>query len=133
VLSPRRIISPESHARICAPRGYSQSQPQSPSIVNSSTIQDKVLAGYQGWGGARSTWDHWSKDGQVPSPKAGNEHFEMVPQMGEYPKAALHDTDFRYNGNGSVVSLYDNTADGVVDLHFSWMKEYASRDSFKHA
>ena len=92
--------------------------------VNASTIRNKVLAGYQGWDGARNMWDHWSKDGKVPSPLSKNEHFEMVPQMGEYPAGALHSTDFKYIGNGSAVKLFENSAGGVVDLHVQWMKDY---------
>lgn len=92
-------------------------------VVDASTIQNKVLAGYQGWAGARSTWDHWSNNGAAPDASSSNEHFEMVPQMGEYPSGALHDTSFKYK-NGTVVKLYENAKDGVVDLHFKWMKEY---------
>jgi len=92
--------------------------------VNASTIRNKVLVGYQGWDGARNTWDHWSKDGKAPNPSAKNEHFEMVPQIGEYPVGARVATDFKYIGNGSVVKLYENAADGVVDLHFRWMRDY---------
>ena len=99
--------------------------PQLPQVVNASTIRNKVLAGYQGWAGARSTWDHWSNDGfKAPSPALANEHFEMVPQMGEYPAKALHATGFEYNATGSVVHLYENAAHGVVDLHFKWMRDY---------
>lgn len=99
-------------------------RPGSSPQVDASTIRNKVLAGYQGWAGARGTWDHWSNDMNIPSPEAKNEHFEMVPQMGEYPAGALHDTDFKYSGNGSVVKLYENAAEGVVDLHFEWMESY---------
>ena len=94
-------------------------------VVDASTIRNKVLAGYQGWDGARSTWDHWSNDNDPPNPSSKNEHFEMVPQMGEYPSGALTpDTGYKYNSNGSVVKLYENAVEGVVDLHFQWMKDY---------
>ena len=98
------------------------SKPRSTSaqVVDSSTLQNKVLAGYQGWAGARSTWDHWSNGG---TPTASNNHFEMVPQMGEYPSSSKHATDIKYT-NGSTLSLYKNAVDGVVDLHFKWMKDY---------
>eukprot|EP00900_Chrysochromulina_parva_P016563 jgi/Chrpa1/24908/Chrysochromulina_OHIO_Genome00025898-RA len=48
----------------------------------------------------------------------------MIPQMGEYPLGALQATGFKYHGNGSVVNVYANAAEGVVDLHFQWMKDY---------
>merc|ERR1712023_34508 len=92
--------------------------------VNASTIKNKVLAGYQGWDSARSTWDHWSKDGNTPDPSAKNEHFEMVPEIYEYPNAARLDTNFRYIGNGDAVQLYENAAPGVVNLHFQWLHDY---------
>ena len=88
-----------------------------------------MLAGYQGWAGARGTWEHWTNDGQM-APSATDpdvnhwEHFEMIPQMGEYPLGALQATGFKYHGNGSVVNVYANAAEGVVDLHFQWMKDY---------
>lgn len=93
--------------------------------VDASTIRNKVLAGYQGWAGARGTWDHWSADGNAPSPASNNAHFEMVPEISEYPSSSLTpNTGYRYIGNGDVVKLYENAADGVVDLHFQWMKTY---------
>ena len=92
--------------------------------VDASTIRHKVLAGYQGWAGARSTWDHWSNDGAAPNPASKNAHFEMVPQTFEYPSAALRDTAYKHSGNGSAVRLYENAASGVVDLHFRWMADY---------
>jgi hypothetical protein len=93
--------------------------------VDASTIRKKVLAGYQGWAGARGTWDHWTSDGNVPNPSSNNAHFEMVPEMGEYPPGSLTpDSDYHYKGNGNVVKLYENVADGVVDLHFKWMQSY---------
>ena len=99
-------------------------------MVDVSTLKNKVLAGYQGWGGARNTWDHWSNDGAAPSAARKNEHFEMVPQIGEYPSSALHNTDFTSNGRGSIVSLYENAFDGVVNLHFKWMKDYSAHWEF---
>merc|ERR1719446_280380 len=101
------------------PRPESSSQ-----TVDASTIRNKVLAGYQGWAGGRSTWDHWSNDGQPPDPSRKNEHFEMVPKVDELPSGALIDTNFKHNGDGSTVRLYVNAYDGVVDKHFEWMKEY---------
>merc|ERR1719446_812035 len=101
------------------PRPESSSQ-----TVDASTIRNKVLAGYQGWAGARSTWDHWSNDGHAPDPSRKNEHFEMVPKVDELPSGALTDTNFKHNGDGSTVQLYENAHDGVVDKHFEWMKEY---------
>jgi len=105
-------------------RVSSMPRPASTGTVDASTIKNKVLAGYQGWAGARSEWDHWAKGGGAPDPALGNEHFEMVPSVNEYPSGSLHDTKFKHNGDGSVVKLYENAAEGVVDLHFKWMKEY---------
>jgi hypothetical protein len=116
------LVSPEAGSLFVKTMAWSRVE--SPQRVNASSIRKKVVAGYQGWDGARSTWDHWSDNGQVPSPSSANEHFEMVPQLGEYPDASLHATGFKYNGNGSTIHLYENAVDGVVDLHFKWMQEY---------
>ena len=47
-----------------------------------------------------------------------------MEHWGEYPLGALQATGFKYHGNGSVVNVYANAAEGVVDLHFQWMKDY---------
>ena len=87
--------------------------------VDSSTIKNKVFAGYQGWVDT-SRWKHWFDDDK---PDAPHNHFEMVPSMDEYPANSKRATHVKYT-NGKTLSLYENTASGVVDLHFKWMQDY---------
>ena len=87
--------------------------------VDSSTIKNKVFAGYQGWADT-SHWKHWFVDDK---PDTSHYHFEMVPTMDEYPEHSKRTTSVKYT-TGKTLSLYDNTASGVVDLHFKWMQDY---------
>lgn len=47
---------------------------------------------------------------------------DFVPDVSQYPAACLFDTNFILPG-GSNAKFYDNTCEGVVDLHFQWMQE----------
>jgi hypothetical protein len=49
-------------------------------------------------------------------PGPGNSQFDLFPGgLSEYPSGSLHPTNLLWD-NGSVVSLYDNAADGVSVL-----------------
>ncbi|KAH8897168.1 hypothetical protein GQ53DRAFT_887419 [Thozetella sp. PMI_491] len=90
--------------------------------IDTSTLKGKWLYGYQGWfrkpgPGINS---HWAPGG---TPGPGNVEIEFFPDVSEYPANCLFDTGFLLPG-GATGQLYDNTCDGVVDLHFSWMKTY---------
>ena len=99
--------------------------------VDSSTIKNKVLCGYQGWFGTTPgspsgyDWRHWSiKSNNAPAP--GNVQFDLFPDLSEYPADALYPTGLKY-ANGETVGLYATSRPGVVDLHVQWMQ--ARRDS----
>lgn len=47
---------------------------------------------------------------------------DFIPDVSEYPAECLFDTDFTLP-NGSKAQFYDNTCEGVVDLHFKWMQQ----------
>jgi hypothetical protein len=47
---------------------------------------------------------------------------DFYPDVSEYPAACLFETGFTLP-DGSKAQLYDNTCDGVVDLHFKWMQQ----------
>jgi hypothetical protein len=48
--------------------------------------------------------------------------FDFFPDVSEYPADCLFDTGFTLPG-GATAQLYDNTCEGVVDLHFKWMQQ----------
>jgi len=103
-------------------KAASFSPPLTTSVVDASTIKKKVLAGYQGWVTAGKKWNHWSEGGKLPT--SMNAHFELLPELGEYPSGSLYKTGLHYNRDGSAVKLYANDGEGVVDLHFKWMADY---------
>lgn len=47
---------------------------------------------------------------------------DFIPDVSQYPPECLFDTDFTLPG-GSKAKFYDNTCEGVVDLHFKLMQE----------
>lgn len=49
--------------------------------------------------------------------------FEFVPDVSQYPANCLFASTLTAP-NGQPVQLYDNTCEGVVDLHFKWMQQY---------
>lgn len=95
-------------------------------VVDPTTLNNKIMAGYQGWFGAPGDgsgygWIHWGDGG-------GNINAETVtidywPDMREYDADELFETDFVYNDltNAGLYSAYTKK---TVDRHVKWMKEY---------
>jgi hypothetical protein len=48
---------------------------------------------------------------------------DFLPDVSQYPTNCLF-TSTLTAPNGQPVQLYDNTCEGVVDLHFKWMQQY---------
>ncbi len=95
------------------------------SIVDASTLNNKVMAGYQGWfmtasDGSGAGWRHWA--GQTPN--ASNITFEMWPDLREYSASELTATSFKYS-NGSTAGLYSAYNLATVDRHVKWMQDYS--------
>ncbi|PNP58289.1 hypothetical protein THARTR1_01804 [Trichoderma harzianum] len=93
------------------------------SIAVAHGHEGKWLYGYQGWfrKPASGVNNHWSPNGGTPGPD--NVEFEFVPDVSQYPANCLF-TSTLTAPNGQPVQLYDNTCQGVVDLHFKWMQQY---------
>lgn len=94
-------------------------------IVDASTLDKKVMAGYQGWfmtasDGSGAGWRHWAPQ-QTPS--ASNISFEMWPDLREYGPAELTATNFKYR-DGSNAGLYSAYNAATVDRHVKWMQDY---------
>jgi len=99
--------------------GYSQD------TVDPSTLNNKVMAGYQGWFNAEGDgsgygWIHWSRRG---IPTNDNLTFDMWPDLREYDKNELFKTRLKYSNqkNASVYSAYTYK---TVERHVKWMKDY---------
>lgn len=104
---------------------------QTNAVVDSSTIDGKVLCGYQGWFGTPSDgysergWMHWS--GSTPSMnKDGKQSvsFEMFPDLSEYNPSKLAKIKFPDLPDGTPAALFSSFDEETIDLHFKWMQEY---------
>lgn len=99
----------------------------------SNSLKGKVICGYQGWfncygdGSPVNAWRHWSGGSlRTPDqiPAKGSLTFEAWPDMTEYPDNCLYPTGFAPLGNGKPSRLFSSPCEKVIDLHFSWMKQY---------
>src|SRR5260221_8189507 len=96
-------------------------------IPSTKTLDKKVMFGYQGWhatpndGAGNNVWRHWF--GGRTNPDSAVANFDVWPDMREYPKDVLEETNMSYS-NGTKAALYSAYKYGAVDLHFKWMKEH---------
>lgn len=93
--------------------------------VDSSSLEGKVLCGYQGWfrapgDAAGGGWVHWSRDSAHIAPDTLT--FEMWPDMAEYKKQYPAGR-FTYPG-GAQACLFSSADPETVNLHFDWMRDY---------
>ena len=87
----------------------------------------QVTLGYQGWfsakgDGVSNVWKHWSPYKKTPA--KNNVTFEMYPDLSEYQPEDLFTTQLGKLGNGQPAKLFSSARDGVVKLHFQWLKDY---------
>ncbi|WP_144393352.1 hypothetical protein [Pleionea sediminis] len=100
---------------------------QSKDTVDSSTLNNKIMAGYQGWfnaqgDGANRGWRHWSnRSGNKPD--ANNITIDMWPDLREYDRDELFDTSFYYS-NSENAGLYSAFNKKTVERHVKWMQDY---------
>jgi hypothetical protein len=95
------------------------------SRVDASTLQGKIMNGYQGWfttpdDGMGLGWHHWRQGAEF---KPGSCCVDMWPDVSELPPASRVDTPFRF-ADGSVAQVFSSADPAVVDMHFRWMQEY---------
>jgi hypothetical protein len=92
-------------------------------VVDPSTLDNKVLIGYQGWftcpSDGSGRWTHWSRG--VPS--AETLTVELYPDLSEL------DADERCEVPGMTIAgkpayLFSSRNPKTVSRHFRWMKEY---------
>ncbi len=85
-----------------------------------------VMAGYQGWFATPKSilnkWSHWGRAGGEPS--SDHTGFELYPDLSGYASKDLHRTGYADLHGGGKSLLFDSDRDGVIDLHFQWMKEH---------
>jgi hypothetical protein len=93
--------------------------------VDASTMNHKLLMGYQGWfsapgdGSAQNSWVHWFANN---TPTADNANFDFWPDTSELEADELFSTSMTYS-NGSPAKLYSAYKQKTVVRHFKWMQE----------
>lgn len=93
--------------------------------VDASTMQGKLLMGYQGWfacpndGSAPNQWWHWFHN---QTPTAANVNTDFLPDISEATANELFNTQMTHS-NGSPVQLDSSAVPQTVFRHFRWMQE----------
>lgn len=93
--------------------------------VDCTTLENKVLFGYQGWFDCPSpdskhpTWSHWARG----TPSAESLVVDMYPDLREFSPADLCAVPGMTIGNKPAY-LFSARNPKVVMLHFRWMREY---------
>jgi hypothetical protein len=93
--------------------------------VDTSTLERKVLFGYQGWfdcpgsPGGRG-WSHWSRGG---APSAETLVIDMYPDLSEFDAADLCAVPGMTIGNKPAY-LFSSRNPKIVTRHFEWMRDY---------
>eukprot|EP00592_Proboscia_alata_P009985 CAMPEP_0194354892 /NCGR_PEP_ID=MMETSP0174-20130528/2893_1 /TAXON_ID=216777 /ORGANISM="Proboscia alata, Strain PI-D3" /LENGTH=470 /DNA_ID=CAMNT_0039123949 /DNA_START=681 /DNA_END=2093 /DNA_ORIENTATION=- len=101
-------------------------------FVDATTLDGKVMAGYQGWFATEcdsqlNKWRHWSSS--RPGSDPTDVTFDLWPDLREFPPEELRRTDFVHE-DGSVVGLYSNANSDTINRHLQWMWEYGLHGVF---
>src|SRR5258708_3575516 len=95
--------------------------------VDATTLDGKVLCGYQGWFGApgdgslKSGWRHWTK--QPGSLADDNAKVDLWPDVSELAPAERFSTDFKLT-DGRPAEVFSSYKKPTVLRHFQWMQDY---------
>jgi YD repeat-containing protein len=97
------------------------------SEVDASTLERKVMCGYQGWfncegDGAHLGWTHWARDRGKPL-GPGNVTVDLWPDVSELSDEETFSTAFRH-ADGRVAKVFSSASPETVATHFRWMQEY---------
>jgi hypothetical protein len=115
-VEPRKVVVPKSE---------SQRFFRLRSEVDASTLDRKLMMGYQGWFGCAgdgspvNRWVHWFRR---QNPVATNLTVDFWPDVSEFEAGELYATSMTYS-NGTPARLYSAFNSATVMRHFRWMKE----------
>src|SRR6266540_3614192 len=105
-----------------------------PSIrgVDTSTLSNKVMCGYQGWfnaegDGADRGWVHWTKRRGQLAP--GNAKIDLWPDVSELGADERFATSFT-NTHGRALEVFSAFKPATVLRHFHWMRDYGIDGAF---
>jgi hypothetical protein len=96
-------------------------------VVDASTLDGKVLCGYQGWfntpgDGTNFGFMHWGEG--LDRPDGGRFSVDMWPDVSEYDPNDLCGVPGLKMPDGSPAKLYSAFRKGPVLLHCRWMRRY---------
>lgn len=99
--------------------------------VDRSTLDGKVMCGYQGWfncegDGADLGWTHWGRRG-VFGPDSVT--VDLWPDVSGFSKDELYPTGFKRT-DGRTASVFSSRNRKTVVRHFQWMREYGIDGAF---
>jgi hypothetical protein len=97
------------------------------SDIDASTLDGKVLCGYQGWfntprDGTSFGFTHWGQG--LSRPDGGHFTVDMWPDVSEYAAKDLCPVPGLKMPDGSPARLYSAFRKGPVLLHTQWMRQY---------
>ena len=97
------------------------------SDVDATTLDGKVLCGYQGWfntpgDGTNFGFTHWGTD--LTQPQRRHFTVDMWPDTSEYSPSDLCAVSGLKMPDGSAARLYSAFRKGPVLLHCRWMRQY---------
>lgn len=107
-----------------APPGFLQSLA---SAVDVSTLDGKLMLGYQGWfgcpgdGSPNATWRHWF--GRSASPRVQSLRVDMWPDTSELAPDERCETGLT-TPDGEPAALFSSFNPRTVSRHFRWLAEY---------
>ena len=101
--------------------------------VDSSSLKQKVMCGYQGWfacegDGAGLGWVHWGRR-RADAPGPGNITVDLWPDVSEYGADELFETQFS-GADGKAARVFSSYRPGTVRRHFRWMRDYGIDGAF---
>ena len=107
--------------------GAAGSNPTAAAIVDPTTLDRKLMFGYQGWfacpddGSPLAAWEHWFVRGQPA--RAATLRVDMWPDTSELSAEERCPTPLTLP-SGAPAQLYSAYNPKTVDRHFRWMQEY---------
>lgn len=102
--------------------------PTSRDAVDATTLDGRVLCGYQGWfntpgDGTNFGFGHWGQ-GLERGDGTGRFVVDMWPDVSEYDARDLCDVPGLKMPDGSPARLYSGFSAGPTLVHFEWMRQY---------
>jgi len=100
--------------------------------VDTGTLSNKVMCGYQGWfnaegDGAERGWVHWTKRRGPLAP--GNAKIDLWPDVSELGADERFATGFT-NAVGRTAEVFSSFKQPTVLRHFQWMRDYGIDGAF---